>query len=98
MAAADVVVTKSGGLTVSECLAVGRPVLVVRPTPGQEERNSDFLLENGAGLKAVAPEILRWKLARLWNDPDRLAGLARTARALARPNAARDIAKVVLAG
>ena len=47
MAAADLAITKPGGLTTSECLAMGLPMIVTSPIPGQEERNADFLLENG---------------------------------------------------
>src|SRR5262249_40122798 len=48
MAAADLVVSKPGGLACAEALARGRPLVIVNPVPGQEERNSDYLLENGA--------------------------------------------------
>ncbi|HAK95703.1 MAG TPA: galactosyldiacylglycerol synthase [Planctomycetes bacterium] len=96
MQAADVVVTKSGGLTTSECLAMGRPMVIIRPTPGQEERNADYLLEAGAAIKARTPESLAWKIARLWREPARLRVLADAARALARPNAAEDVAREVL--
>ena len=48
MAAADVVVTKPGGLTSSEVLARGAAMAIVNPIPGQESRNSDYLLEHGA--------------------------------------------------
>ena len=51
MAAADVVMTKPGGLTTSEALACGTAIVVVNPIPGQESRNSDFLLENNAAIK-----------------------------------------------
>ena len=51
MAVADLVLTKPGGLTTSEVLACGAAMAVVNPIPGQESRNSDFLLENGAAIK-----------------------------------------------
>jgi processive 1,2-diacylglycerol beta-glucosyltransferase len=98
MSAADVVVTKSGGLTTSECLALGRPMIIVHPTPGQEDRNADYLLEGGAAWKARTPESLRWKVQRLWREPECLERLSRSARALGRPEAAEAIARQVLAG
>ena len=52
MAVADLIVTKPGGLTSSEVLAMGKPLLIVDPIPGQEAANSDFLLERGAAAKA----------------------------------------------
>ena len=51
MTAADLVMTKPGGLTTSEALACGIAIVVVNPIPGQESRNSDFLLENAAAIK-----------------------------------------------
>ena len=69
MTAADLVVTKPGGLSVSECLAKQRPMLLVSPIPGQEERNADYLLESGAAIKAVDGATLVFKLARLMAEP-----------------------------
>src|SRR5690606_15604226 len=51
MAAADVVVSKPGGMTSSEALAAGLPLLLVSPYPLQEEANANVLLENGAALR-----------------------------------------------
>ncbi|MGV8042566.1 MAG: glycosyltransferase [Thermoanaerobaculaceae bacterium] len=69
LAAADLVVAKSGGLTTAECLAVGVPMVVRDPIPGQEERNADYLLEQGAGVKAHSLPVLRFKLSALLRDP-----------------------------
>src|SRR6185436_15609078 len=65
MAAADVAITKPGGLTSSECLAMNLPMIVVSPIPGQEERNADFLLESGTAVKAVDAASLAYKVRRL---------------------------------
>lgn len=91
MAAADLVVTKPGGLTTSEALARGCAICVVNPIPGQESRNSDFLLENGAAIKANNLPTLPLKLAQLLDDPKRLETLKLNARRLGRPQAAFDI-------
>jgi processive 1,2-diacylglycerol beta-glucosyltransferase len=91
MAASDVAVTKPGGLTTSECLALGLPMIVHAPIPGQEERNCDYLLEQGAGLKAVDAVALEYRLAALLQDPARLAALRTRARALGRPQAAAAV-------
>ena len=73
MAAADLVVSKPGGLTTSETLARGAAMVIVNPIPGQESRNSDFLLENGAAIKMNNLATLPYKLTELLDDPDRLA-------------------------
>jgi processive 1,2-diacylglycerol beta-glucosyltransferase len=96
MAAADVVVSKPGGLTTSEVLARGAAMLVVNPIPGQESRNSDFLLENGAALKANNAATLPLKLSRLLTDRGRLESIKANARRLGRPRAAFDVAQVAL--
>jgi processive 1,2-diacylglycerol beta-glucosyltransferase len=96
MAVADVAVAKSGGLTTSECLAMGLPMLIHDPIPGQEERNADHVLEAGAGLKAHGLESLRWKLGGLVRDPARLLRMREAARAAGRPDAAATIVRALL--
>ena len=91
MTAADLVITKPGGLSVSECLAKGRPMLLVSPIPGQEERNADYLLEAGAAVKAVDTATLEFKFARLLADPARLRAMSAAAHGISRPHAARDV-------
>jgi processive 1,2-diacylglycerol beta-glucosyltransferase len=96
MAAADFMVTKSGGLTSSECLAMGLPMVIVNPIPGQEERNADFLLESGVALKANSPAHLVFKVHTLLTDGELLARMKRAALRVARPAAAYDIAEQVM--
>ncbi len=96
MAAADLVVSKPGGLTTSEALARGTPMAVVNPIPGQESRNSDFLLENGAAIKVNNVATLPHKLNQLLGSPARLAELTANAVRLGRPQAAFDVARAAL--
>jgi processive 1,2-diacylglycerol beta-glucosyltransferase len=96
MRASDLAITKSGGLTTSECLAIGLPMVVVMPIPGQEERNADFLLEHGAALKAYDETGLEFRVRALLNDAHRLAEMGRRARLLGKPHAATDILNTVL--
>jgi processive 1,2-diacylglycerol beta-glucosyltransferase len=91
MAAADVVVSKPGGLTTSETLARGAVMAIVNPIPGQESRNSDYLLENGAAIKVNNVGTLAYKMDGLLGDPARLAQLKANAARLARPRAAFDV-------
>ncbi len=69
---------------------------VVNPIPGQESRNSDFLLENGAAVKINSLATLPFKLSRLLADPSRLARLRENAQRLGKPRAALDIARMAL--
>lgn len=97
MAAADLVVSKPGGLTTSETLARGAAMAVVNPIPGQESRNSDFLLENGAAVKINNLATLGHKLEPLLKDGERLARLKKNSKGLGRPRAAFEVAKYALA-
>ena len=92
MAAADVVVSKPGGLTTSETLARGAAMVIVNPIPGQESRNSDYLLENGAAIKINNLPTLAMKLDALLSEPSRLQQLRDNAKRIGRPQAAFDVA------
>ncbi len=96
MACADLVVTKPGGLTTSECLALGLPMIINSPIPGQEERNADYLLEQGAALKAINAVTLEYRIRWLLDHPEQLAAMRERARRLGRPGAAVDVLQHVL--
>ncbi len=91
LAAADLVVSKPGGLTTSEVLARGTVMVIVNPIPGQESRNSDFLLEQGAAIKVNNPASLAYKVGSLLDDPKRLYNLRANSARLGRPRAALDV-------
>lgn len=91
MAAADLVLGKPGGLTMSEALARGLVFVIVNPIPGQEERNADHLLEEGAAIRCNNLPVLSYKIERLLADPARMAAMRANALRLARPNAAGTI-------
>jgi processive 1,2-diacylglycerol beta-glucosyltransferase len=90
MAVADLIITKPGGLTTSEALALGKPLFILNPIPGQEAANSDFLLERGAAAKVNRVEDLPYRIGKLIGSK-KLADMARAAKALGHPFAARDI-------
>src|ERR1041384_2258134 len=96
MACSDVLITKAGGLTVSEALASNLPMVILDPFPGQEGRNADYVVEEGAATFAAGFSNLHYKLDTLIGDPPRLQAMRRRARAIAKPNAARDILDDVL--
>jgi processive 1,2-diacylglycerol beta-glucosyltransferase len=96
MACADIAVTKPGGLTVSECLAIGLPMILISPIPGQEERNADYLMEQGVAVKAHDAVALEYKIEQLLADSDKLARMRKKMRGLGRPDAARVVLTHVL--
>ena len=95
MMAADLAITKPGGLSTSECLVCGLPMLLVNPIPGQEERNATFLLQEGAAVRADDPLTLQFRLQKLISNPERLASMRQRALALGKPNAAHTVLECV---
>jgi processive 1,2-diacylglycerol beta-glucosyltransferase len=77
-------------------MAIGRPLCVLQPIPGQESANSDFLLERGAAIKVNRLEDLPFRLEQLFSG-GKLAQMAKAAKELGRPQAARDICNALLA-
>jgi UDP-N-acetylglucosamine:LPS N-acetylglucosamine transferase len=92
MSASDLIVGKPGGLTTCEALAKGLVFVIVNPIPGQEERNADHLLENGAAVRSNNPATLGYKIGQLLADPEKLNAMQHNALNFARPTAAFDIA------
>ena len=97
MEVADVVVAKSGGITTSECMAVGKPMVISAAIPGQEERNKDAVVEAGAGFWAPTPEEIRWRVGRLLSNPVLQREVSERARAFGRPDAAAAVVDQVVA-
>ena len=96
MAAADLFITKAGGVSVAEALAVGLPMLFVNNMPGQEQMNARIVEEEGAGIDAGTPERAVELVDELLREPDRLAYMGDRARALGRPGAALEVVGDVL--
>jgi processive 1,2-diacylglycerol beta-glucosyltransferase len=91
MSASDILLGKPGGLMTSEALSKGLAFVIVNPIPGQEERNSDHLLEEGVAIRCNNLPVLAYKVDRLLQERQRFERMQTNARRLARPNAARDI-------
>jgi processive 1,2-diacylglycerol beta-glucosyltransferase len=95
MEAADLIVTKPGGMTTSECLAKGLPMVIINPLPGQEARNADFLLEKGVAIYVHDVKDLVDEVDILLRSPERLRAMAQAARENGKPHAADHIARLV---
>ncbi len=96
MGAATILLSKPGGMTTAEALARGLPMMILDPIGGQEERNSDVLLEAGAAVKCAEVTVVAHKLKKLLQNPARLRAMSENALTLGRPSAARDITRIVL--
>ncbi len=95
MAISDLLITKPGGITVSESLAVGLPMILIEPIPGQEEANADYVVEQGAALKARSVSSLIYKLQSLLSTSQKLKEMSRRALDISHPNAARIVVEAV---
>jgi processive 1,2-diacylglycerol beta-glucosyltransferase len=97
MRAATLFVGKPGGLSSSEAMAAGLPMVLIKPIPGQEDRNSDYLLEEGAAVRCNYESTVGHKIDELLSSPGRVAQMAANARRIGHPHAVRDIDETVLA-
>lgn len=96
MTASDIVLGKPGGLTTSEALAKGLVFVIVNPIPGQEERNSDHLLEGGVAIRCNNLPTLTYKLDRLLGDPKRFESMKTNALRMGHANAAIEIVEQLI--
>jgi processive 1,2-diacylglycerol beta-glucosyltransferase len=96
MGKSDLIITKAGGLTVSECLAKKLPMVIFSPIPGQEECNADYLLEHGCAVKARTLDVLDYKVLELLENPARLDMMRRACGVVARAGAGREVLRHVL--
>ena len=94
MAAADVLVTKPGGLTIAEALSAGLPMIVTHPIPGPEERHVRYLVRHGVGVQAKTLAEIPLFLTQLLGKSKYLAAMSRRERDLSRPGAAHAVAQV----
>jgi processive 1,2-diacylglycerol beta-glucosyltransferase len=97
MGASDLMVSKAGGLTVTESLCRSLPLVIYRQIPGQEEANAQFLVRHGAGVIAHNPRGVAAVVNDLLRHPGKLKRMARQAHDLGRPQAAAAVADAVQA-
>lgn len=96
MKISDIFIGKPGGITASEAIACALPMCIVAPIPGQEERNSDHLLEEGIAIKCNDLISLTYKLDTLLADSNRLMRMSESALRFAKPDASTTIVQTLL--
>jgi processive 1,2-diacylglycerol beta-glucosyltransferase len=96
MAAADLLVTKAGGMTLAEAAAAELPLLLFGSLPGQERLNERFASRAGIALAARSARELASLLERALSTPRLLERMRRHLRAMGRANASRHIVDLVL--
>ena len=96
MSISDLVVTKPGGMTTTESLASGLPMLIINPIPGQEEENAEFLENKGVGVWLRKKDDVSNVLASLLSDRAQLEKMKENALLLGNINSTKDICEVLL--
>lgn len=92
MSASDFVITKPGGLTSTECLAMCKPMIIINPIPGQEEQNSIYFTNNGTALRTYKHEPIEHVIDIAVNNKKRVAQMIEMCKEIGKPNASYDIA------
>jgi processive 1,2-diacylglycerol beta-glucosyltransferase len=95
--ASDLIIMKPGGLCSSEALALGKPILIMDPIPGQEQRNSDVLLDHGAARTLLEYRAAGDKARAILDNPAELARLREGTRRLGKPTAGRTVVRTLAA-
>ena len=96
MDAAALIISKPGGMTTSESLAKGLPMIIVNPIPGQEMHNTEFLMKKGIALRVDDVDEIAHVVLDLLSSPQRLSSMSKAAYEQGRPYAAKDIADLVV--
>ena len=96
MAVSDLIVAKAGGLTVSEALGTGVPLILYHVIPGQERMNAEYVTRHGAAMIAARPSDVARAVRRCAEEPVRLEAMAGAARGLGHPDAADAIVSRVI--
>ena len=96
MSVSDLVITKPGGLTSTESLASGLPIVIINPIPGQEEENAEFLQEHNAAVWIKNKADVQIILKDLFESPDKIRNMKINARLLAKKNSTKDICEILL--
>jgi len=91
IAACDLVISKPGGVTTAEVLAMQKPLFIYSSLPGQEDRNSDYLLNKGAAVKVRKLDMLVPEIMSFWNNPTRRRHVKEMAEQLGSPHAGREV-------
>lgn len=90
------VITKAGGLTITECLASNLPIVIINPIPGQEEENAEFLEKNNVGVWIKKGDSIARTLKNLSRNQEKLSGMIENSKNLAKPKATEEICKILM--
>lgn len=93
---ADIIITKPGGLTITESLVSKLPIIIINPIPGQEEENAEFLTQKGAAVWIKKDDNIARKLKNLSRNPDIVKEMSEKSEELSKPYSTKDICEILL--
>ena len=96
MSISDLVVTKPGGLTITESLASGLPIVVINPIPGQEVENAEFLERKGVAVWIRKTEDPEQAVSELLSNPEQITHMKIRSKLMAKKHSTEDICKIIL--
>ncbi len=96
MSAADIIITKPGGITTAEALAKKLPMVIVKPIPGQEANNTAYLIAKKAAIKIDDPDEVGAAVSEILANPEKFSAMTESVSKIAKPNASLDVAELLL--
>lgn len=96
MDAADCIITKPGGLSTSEALAKGLPIILLDPIPGQEDRNKEFMLNNGLAMSISETFTVDEAIYQLMHYPHKLNQLKENIKFASKPDSAKEMGEFLI--
>jgi processive 1,2-diacylglycerol beta-glucosyltransferase len=96
MSISSMVVTKAGGLTITESLTSHLPIIIINPIPGQEEENAQFLIDNEVAIWIRKGDNIARALKNLYRNKEKVKSMRENTAKLAKPNSTEDICKILL--
>lgn len=91
----DLVITKPGGLTTTESLASGLPIIIINPIPGQEEENANFLVNSGVGFWIKKPDKAEMYVSEILGDSQKLKRMKIKSKIMAKKNSTQSICDII---
>ena len=96
MSISSIVITKPGGLTTTESLVSGLPIVIINPIPGQEEENAEFLVRNGLAIWIKKDDNVARALKNLYRNPEIIAEMKSKALDFAKPDSTKNICDILM--
>ena len=96
MSISNLVITKPGGLTITESLASSLPIVIINPIPGQEEENAQFLVDNNSAIWIKKDDNISRKIKELFRHPEKIDEMKINSERLAKKHSTEDICKILL--